>query len=62
MAKMVVQNALFGDSWSMRSLVLPACMYTEPELAEVWRKPPGPVRALPPPSVALPNGHIPRKL
>ena len=35
MAKMAVQNALFGDSWRLSSLVLPAVTYTEPELASV---------------------------
>jgi len=33
MAKVVVQNALFQDSWKVSSLVIPACMYTEPEYA-----------------------------
>ena len=42
MAKMAVQNALFGDAWSMRSLVVPACTYTEPELAEVGEQTPDP--------------------
>lgn len=35
MAKMVVQNSLFNDSWKLSSLVVPACMYTEPEYATV---------------------------
>jgi pyruvate/2-oxoglutarate dehydrogenase complex dihydrolipoamide dehydrogenase (E3) component len=35
MAKLVVQNALFGDSWKLSSLVVPAVMYTEPEYATV---------------------------
>lgn len=35
MAKLVVQNALFGDSWKLSSLVTPAVMYTEPEYATV---------------------------
>ena len=42
MAKMAVQNALFGDAWSVRSLVVPACTYTEPELAEVGEQTPDP--------------------
>ncbi len=33
MAKVVVQNALFDDDWKLSSLVVPACMYTEPEFA-----------------------------
>lgn len=33
MAKLVVQNALFGDNWKLSSLVVPAVMYTEPEYA-----------------------------
>lgn len=35
MAKVVVQNSLFGDDWKLSSLVVPACMYTEPEYATV---------------------------
>jgi pyruvate/2-oxoglutarate dehydrogenase complex dihydrolipoamide dehydrogenase (E3) component len=35
MAKVVVQNALFDDSWKLSSLVVPAVMYTEPEYATV---------------------------
>jgi pyruvate/2-oxoglutarate dehydrogenase complex dihydrolipoamide dehydrogenase (E3) component len=37
MAKLVVQNALFGDDWMWKvsSLVVPAVMYTEPEYATV---------------------------
>jgi len=35
MAKVVVQNALFDDDWKISSLVVPACMYTEPEYASV---------------------------
>jgi pyruvate/2-oxoglutarate dehydrogenase complex dihydrolipoamide dehydrogenase (E3) component len=35
MAKLVVQNALFDDSWKLSSFVVPATMYTEPELATV---------------------------
>jgi len=35
MAKLVVQNSLFNDSWRLSSLVVPACMYTEPEYAIV---------------------------
>ena len=35
MAKVVVQNALFDDEWKLSSLVVPACMYTEPEYASV---------------------------
>eukprot|EP00547_Thalassionema_nitzschioides_P002988 CAMPEP_0194204934 /NCGR_PEP_ID=MMETSP0156-20130528/4329_1 /TAXON_ID=33649 /ORGANISM="Thalassionema nitzschioides, Strain L26-B" /LENGTH=522 /DNA_ID=CAMNT_0038931079 /DNA_START=114 /DNA_END=1682 /DNA_ORIENTATION=+ len=35
MAKQVVQNALFGDSWKLSDYVVPAVMYTEPEYATV---------------------------
>ena len=35
MAKLVVQNSLFGDAWKVSQLVVPACMYTEPEYATV---------------------------
>ncbi|KAL3927559.1 MAG: hypothetical protein SGPRY_002767 [Prymnesium sp.] len=35
MAKMAVQNALFGDSWKLSSLVVPQVTYTEPEVATV---------------------------
>ena len=35
MAKVVVQNSLFDDDWKLSSLVVPACMYTEPEFASV---------------------------
>lgn len=35
MAKIVVQNSLFDDSWKLSSLVVPAVMYTEPEYATV---------------------------
>eukprot|EP00546_Thalassionema_frauenfeldii_P013594 CAMPEP_0178915474 /NCGR_PEP_ID=MMETSP0786-20121207/12046_1 /TAXON_ID=186022 /ORGANISM="Thalassionema frauenfeldii, Strain CCMP 1798" /LENGTH=522 /DNA_ID=CAMNT_0020588587 /DNA_START=228 /DNA_END=1796 /DNA_ORIENTATION=- len=35
MAKQVVQNALFGDSWKLSDFVVPAVMYTEPEYATV---------------------------
>ena len=35
MAKLVVQNALFDDSWRVSSLVVPRCAYTEPEVAGV---------------------------
>lgn len=35
MAKQVVQNALFGDSWKLSDFVTPAVMYTEPEYATV---------------------------
>lgn len=35
MAKVVVQNALFDDDWRLSDLVVPACMYTEPEYASV---------------------------
>jgi len=37
MAKVVVQNALFEDTWKVSSLVVPACMYTEPEYATVGK-------------------------
>lgn len=33
MAKLVVQNSLFGDDWALSSLVVPAVAYTEPEYA-----------------------------
>lgn len=32
-AKLVVQNALFDDDWRLSDLVVPACVYTEPEYA-----------------------------
>ncbi|KAL7489866.1 hypothetical protein ACHAW6_016193 [Cyclotella cf. meneghiniana] len=35
MAKVVVQNSLFGGEWRMSSLVVPAVMYTDPEYAAV---------------------------
>jgi len=35
MAKVVVQNSLFSDDWKLSSLVVPSCMYTEPEFATV---------------------------
>ena len=35
MAKVVVQNSLFDDEWRLSSLVVPSCMYTEPEYASV---------------------------
>jgi pyruvate/2-oxoglutarate dehydrogenase complex dihydrolipoamide dehydrogenase (E3) component len=35
MAKLVVNNSLFDDDWKLSSLVVPACMYTEPEYATV---------------------------
>ena len=35
MAKVVIQNALFDDDWKLSSLVVPSCMYTEPEFASV---------------------------
>ena len=35
MAKLVVQNALFNDDWKLSSLVVPATVYTEPEMATV---------------------------
>jgi pyruvate/2-oxoglutarate dehydrogenase complex dihydrolipoamide dehydrogenase (E3) component len=35
MAKLVVQNSLFADHWTLSSLVVPAVMYTEPEYATV---------------------------
>lgn len=35
MAKVVVQNALFGGEWALSSLVIPSTMYTEPEYAAV---------------------------
>jgi pyruvate/2-oxoglutarate dehydrogenase complex dihydrolipoamide dehydrogenase (E3) component len=35
MAKVVVNNALFEQDWKLSSLVVPSCMYTEPEFATV---------------------------
>ena len=35
MAKVIVQNSLFDDDWKLSSLVVPSCMYTEPEFATV---------------------------
>lgn len=35
MAKVVVQNSLFGGQWKLSSLVVPAVMYTDPEYAVV---------------------------
>lgn len=35
MAKVVVQNSLFGGEWKMSTLVVPAVMYTEPEYATI---------------------------
>ena len=35
MAKVVVNNALFDDAWKISSLVVPAVMYTHPEVATV---------------------------
>jgi len=35
MAKQVVQNALFNDTWKLSDFVVPAVMYTEPEYATV---------------------------
>jgi pyruvate/2-oxoglutarate dehydrogenase complex dihydrolipoamide dehydrogenase (E3) component len=35
MAKQVVQNALFNDSWKLSDFVTPSVMYTEPEYATV---------------------------
>jgi pyruvate/2-oxoglutarate dehydrogenase complex dihydrolipoamide dehydrogenase (E3) component len=37
MAKLAVQNSLFGGTWRLSSLVVPKCIYTEPELASVAR-------------------------
>ena len=37
MAKVVVQNSLFGGKWSLREFVVPAVMYTDPEYAVVDR-------------------------
>ena len=37
MAKVVVQNSLFGGMWKLGSLVVPAVMYTDPEYAVVRR-------------------------
>jgi len=35
MAKVAVQNSLFNGNWKLKSLVVPACMYTEPEYATI---------------------------
>eukprot|EP00549_Striatella_unipunctata_P001018 CAMPEP_0118675736 /NCGR_PEP_ID=MMETSP0800-20121206/1624_1 /TAXON_ID=210618 ORGANISM="Striatella unipunctata, Strain CCMP2910" /NCGR_SAMPLE_ID=MMETSP0800 /ASSEMBLY_ACC=CAM_ASM_000638 /LENGTH=534 /DNA_ID=CAMNT_0006571105 /DNA_START=158 /DNA_END=1762 /DNA_ORIENTATION=+ len=35
MAKLVVENSLFGGEWKLSSFVVPAVMYTEPEFATV---------------------------
>lgn len=35
MAKLVIQNSLFNDTWALSSLVIPAVMYTDPEYANV---------------------------
>eukprot|EP00303_Exanthemachrysis_gayraliae_P008809 CAMPEP_0206011268 /NCGR_PEP_ID=MMETSP1464-20131121/12972_1 /ASSEMBLY_ACC=CAM_ASM_001124 /TAXON_ID=119497 /ORGANISM="Exanthemachrysis gayraliae, Strain RCC1523" /LENGTH=524 /DNA_ID=CAMNT_0053384923 /DNA_START=17 /DNA_END=1591 /DNA_ORIENTATION=+ len=35
MAKMAVENALFGGQWRLSSLVVPWCTYTMPEVAHV---------------------------
>ena len=35
MAKVAVQNSLFDGQWKLSSLVVPRCIYTEPELASV---------------------------
>ena len=35
MAKVVVNTALFDDEWKLSSLVVPSCMYTEPEFTSV---------------------------
>ena len=35
MAKLAVQNALFGGAWRLSSVVVPRCIFTEPELASV---------------------------
>ena len=37
MAKVAVQNSLFGGTWKLGSLVVPAVMYTDPEYAVVRR-------------------------
>ena len=39
MAKLAVQNALFGDAWRVSSLCVPRCVYTEPEAAAVGLTP-----------------------
>ena len=41
MAKLAVQNALFGDDWQLGALVeaVPRCVYTDPELACVGLSP-----------------------
>ena len=45
MAKLVVQNALFGDTWRVSDLVVPRCVYTEPEVAGVGLTRDGAARA-----------------
>ena len=35
MAKVVIQNVLFDIKWKLSSLVVPACIYTEPDYASV---------------------------
>ena len=39
MAKLVVQNALFGDAWKLSKLLVPRCVYTDPEAASVGLTP-----------------------
>ena len=34
-SQVAVQNALFGDAWDFSALVVPGCVYTEPECAQV---------------------------
>lgn len=36
MAKLVVQNSLFDDDWKLSSFVVPAVMYTEPEVCVLF--------------------------
>ena len=47
MAKLVVQNALFGDSWRVSSLLVPRCTYTDPEVAVPGRHTPAAPPQLP---------------
>lgn len=37
--QVVVQNALFADAWKLSSLIVPRCVYTDPEVASVGLTP-----------------------
>jgi pyruvate/2-oxoglutarate dehydrogenase complex dihydrolipoamide dehydrogenase (E3) component len=59
MAKVVVQNSLFGGTWKLSSLVVPAVVYTDPEYAVVRRGTifvDGEGRVVPPPRAAPRGG------